>query len=354
MHKVSIVIYSLSIGGAQKQAVSDANLLKEQGYSVTVICGKHGELEDALHKSIRVVCLHAKSQLDAIWKMIIHLMKHRYDVLHAHMFWAQKITAIPAFLTSHKLIFNEHGLGNWRKWYHRILMRFISIFADKVICSCELNCKLRHEKEHISWAKLQTVYNGFSLHDNAMDSFEIKERGKDFIIGFTGRFHEVKRIHTFTSLVHLLSNKIPSLKCLLVGEGPELEKLSSAIQGQNMGDYFMLPGFQGDMTSYYRQFDVFVLPSRIEGFSLSLLEAGIYGVPALAYDVGGNREIIDDGKTGFILPDNDVSALADAIYDLYRNPEKCKQLGLEAREKVLQNFSPERRVRELKSLYQLF
>jgi glycosyltransferase involved in cell wall biosynthesis len=350
--KIAVIIYSLDHGGAEKQAVTDANALQEKGHQVTLLYNKPGELLETLHNEVSTKRIKPTSQITASLAFFFHLLRQRYDILHAHMFWAEKISAFPAFLTRHKLVFNEHGLGKWRRWYHRRVMQLISLCADKVICSCRLNCKLRHDKENIPANKLQTIYNGFFLQEEAKEAISQKQSTSAFTIGFIGRFHEVKRIHTFIDVASRLYTKIPSLKFILVGDGHENENFRKTLEEKGLADYFELPGFQSQTAKYYHQFDVFVLPSRIEGFSISLLEAGSYGIPAIAYDVGGNSEIIEHGKTGYIFRDNDVEAIAEHIYYLFQHPEERKSLGENARNKIFSKFTLENRIEKLEKLYQ--
>jgi glycosyltransferase involved in cell wall biosynthesis len=97
---------------------------------------------------------------------------------------------------------------------------------------------------------------------------------------------------------------------------------------------------------------VFVLPSRIEGFSVALLEAEASGIPAIAFDVGGNAEIIKNNITGFLLPDLNIDILVEKIIYLYENPQKRKEMGNEARNYIKSNFSNELRIKKLEKLYQ--
>lgn len=349
--KVAIIIYSLRYGGAEKQAVTDANSLAKGGFEITFFYHHFGDLYYFLDQKIRKIQIKGVFQISSSTHLFFHLLKNQFDVIHAHMFWAEKISTIPALITRQKLLFNEHGLGLWRKWHHRFIMKTISNYCIKIICSCELNKKIRQEKEKIKNEKLCVVYNSFSLSKPILKSSS-KEKYNSFIIGFVGRFDKVKRIQSFIEIAKQLIPRINTLKFILVGDGPEMHNMKQIIMKENLNDYFYLPGYKQDTETYYSSFDVFVLPSRIEAFSVSLLEAGFYGIPSIVYDIGGNSEIIEDGQTGYIVPDNRIDIITEKIFFLFKHPFRKTKLGEKAKQKVISKFSIDQRINKLIQIYE--
>jgi glycosyltransferase involved in cell wall biosynthesis len=351
--RILIIISSLEHGGAEKQAVLDANFLLKNGNEVTIAFRHEGDLFKLLDKNVKTYKFMSISSMLSSLELFWHLIFNKYSVIHTHMFWAAKVAAISGKLTGHKVIFNEHGMGLWRKWYHIKIVRFISRYAEKIIVSCDASRKIRLERENLEKNKLITIYNSFELDMINRDSESpVFEPGKKFIIGFVGRFHKVKRLEIFLELAERLLNRINEFRIILVGDGEERKKIEEEVRKKNLSEYFYLPGFDLDPTKYYSIFDVFVLPSRIEGFSVALLEAEASGIPAIAFDVGGNAEIIKNNITGFLLPDLNIDILVEKIIYLYENPQKRKEMGNEARNYIKSNFSNELRIKKLEKLYQ--
>jgi len=352
--KILIIINSLKPGGAEKQAVVDANALLQRGHQVTVAFHQYGEFNSLLDKDIKQYRIKKKNEILASFQLFCHLLFNKYDIIHSHMFWAEKVSTLPGKLTGHKLIFNEHGLGLWRKWYHILVMKFISIFADKIINSCDATKNIRLKREKINKYKLITVYNSFELKTNKKDIGplnQFSEDEKEFIIGFVGRFNYVKRLEFFLQIAEILKDKIAKFKIVMVGDGEESKKIKEEILKRNLKNYFYIPGFVLNTAWYYNIFDIFVLPSIREAFSVSLLESGASGITTIAFDVGGNSEIIKDGITGFIIPDGDIDLLVKRIVYLYENPDKREMIGQSAKEYISSNFSIDKRVINLEKLY---
>ena len=105
---------------------------------------------------------------------------------------------------------------------------------------------------------------------------------------------------------------------------------------------------------YYKQADIYVLPSYAEGLPMSILEAASYGLPIVATRVGGIPEIIDDGVNGFLIDPGDKGALTDRLLRLIENPELRSQMGRAAYQKVKEKFDVDTVVKQLDSLYQEF
>ena len=101
-----------------------------------------------------------------------------------------------------------------------------------------------------------------------------------------------------------------------------------------------------------RRFSVFVLPSRAEGISNTILEAMASGLPVIATDVGGNRELVVDGETGFLVPSGDAGAIAGRLTWYRENPDALARHGRAGRERVLREFSLDVMVENYRRLYQ--
>jgi len=125
---------------------------------------------------------------------------------------------------------------------------------------------------------------------------------------------------------------------LLLGDGPERPALEVLSHDLEIADRVRFAGFQPDVRQYLPLMDLFVLSSRSEGLSIALLEAMAMGVPAAVTDVGANREVIDDGRAGFLLSDHE-SDWADQLRDILGDPDRLQAVSHAARVRVAQHYS---------------
>jgi glycosyltransferase involved in cell wall biosynthesis len=128
----------------------------------------------------------------------------------------------------------------------------------------------------------------------------------------------------------------------------ELARLSSALPGASRA---IILGFRDDVAALSALFDVFVLPSEIEGFSLALLEAMARGLPCIATDAGGNREALGDGA-GIVVPSRDPDALAKALISVVRSADGGSDMGTRARRRALSEFDVSRTIARTEALYE--
>lgn len=361
MH-ILILIDTLSFGGAEKQAVNDANALSRKGLSVSVAYFTTGSLVEELLPKIITINIDQESYHSKIIALIRIIKGHKIDLIHAHMFRAEIVAAIAGRITGALVVFNEHGLGLWRKWYHRFVFRLASMFSHKVLCASDACRHLRLQLEMLPTHKLKTVYNSFkpfpiksinnsklTLSEKIFSSLDIKEM--DFIfIGYVGRFDTVKRLNLFIDLAKNLRED--RIIFILVGDGNDRNRIKRLIKREGLEHHFYLPGFVHNPREYYELFDIFILPSKRESMSLALIEAGGYAIPAVAFDVGGNREVIAHGETGFLLADGDHEGLVCRVRELVEDRELRAVTGKNARAWMLAQFSESRRIANLISIYQ--
>lgn len=155
---------------------------------------------------------------------------------------------------------------------------------------------------------------------------------------FTGRLHPQK------NLDFLLASWPPvaaqtGAHLLLAGQGPDRDRLEARARALGVADSVDFLGAVADPAGLLRTVDAFVLPSVAEGMSNSLLEAMATGLPCLASAIGGNTDLIDDGRTGLLLPPDDALAWSAALIRVLRDPAEAGRLGAAARRRIEDEFA---------------
>jgi len=149
-----------------------------------------------------------------------------------------------------------------------------------------------------------------------------------------------------------LRKEFPEAKLLLAGDGPCRPKLESLAQELGIGDAVLFPGFVKDVENVYAALDVFLLPSFFEALNNSLLAAMAYEIPSIAFNKGALGEIIEDEKSGLLVSGPDVPEICTATKRILQSRDFAASLGREGRKRVETNFSSERMVDGMVSVYQ--
>jgi GalNAc-alpha-(1->4)-GalNAc-alpha-(1->3)-diNAcBac-PP-undecaprenol alpha-1,4-N-acetyl-D-galactosaminyltransferase len=157
-----------------------------------------------------------------------------------------------------------------------------------------------------------------------------------------GRLHEVKGFDLLLTAFSQIQAKYPDWHLTILGEGPMRSALEDLRSQLGLKDRVHFPGQVADVNAYLRQADIFVLSSRFEGFPMAICEAMACGLPVLAVNcLSGPSDIIRDGIDGVLVPANDIDALASGIEDLIANPDKRQRLA-QAAPQILERFGLER------------
>ena len=173
----------------------------------------------------------------------------------------------------------------------------------------------------------------------------------DRIIGCVGTLRSVKGHKYLIQAIPLILDKFPHTRLVLVGDGPlrsELERLAEKLK---VRERIMFLGYRPDVSELMNIFDIFILPSLSEGLSNVLLEAMAASKPVIATNVGGNPEVVEDGRTGLLVPPKDPKKIAEAVNELLDNKNKRLEMGKAGLERVKEKFSISKTVREYKEVY---
>jgi glycosyltransferase involved in cell wall biosynthesis len=167
------------------------------------------------------------------------------------------------------------------------------------------------------------------------------------VIGSLGRLDEQKG---FDVLIRALA-ELPTARAVIVGEGPERGALEALAREVGVAERLELVGWRDDARAWLGSFDVFVLPSRLEGFPLAVVEAMLAGTPVVATDVASVSEAVLHGRTGLLVRPDDPAALAAAIGELLGDHDRGRALAGAARERAHERFTSAQMVRSYMGIY---
>ena len=155
-------------------------------------------------------------------------------------------------------------------------------------------------------------------------------RPDDVVVGFSGRLSSEKAPETFLKIASALRHE-PRLRFIMTGAGPLAERIRSEANALPAGTRLDFLGLVDDVADYFSLYDIFVLPSRVDGRPMALLEALASGCAVVASSVGGVPALIEGAKAGILCPPDDVAAFAAAISAIARDPERLNELKRRAR-----------------------
>lgn len=171
------------------------------------------------------------------------------------------------------------------------------------------------------------------------------------VVGNVARLAEQKGHRTLIEAVPAVLERHPEARFVIAGEGELREEIEQL--AEPFGGHVSILGNRSDVADLLASFDVFAYPSRFEGLCLAVIEAQAAGVPVVATPVGGIRETVLDGETGFLVPIGDAAALAERISYVLDHPEEAHRVADEGRRRARARFSQERMVAETLALYEI-
>jgi glycosyltransferase involved in cell wall biosynthesis len=275
---------------------------------------------------------------------------HRIDIVNSHASRDRHVTIYSKkiFRMRSKLIHTRRNLplmsGGWLQG------RFYGWGADRLIAVSQA-VKDSLVASGVPSRKVSVVRNGIVLSRYGdVPEEKIRNLRRDLGLELGDRIiGVVSRLKDHPVLLRALGLLDPSIKVILLGVRRN-EKLEKMRKDLNLGNRIIYLGFLDEIIPYFPLFTISVLPSRIEGFSRSILESMVMGVPVVASDAGGNREAIEHGRTGFLFPPEDHEALARYIRRLMEDPQLRRSLSERGRERVLQ-FDVSRTVERAEQVY---
>src|SRR5690606_12181771 len=283
------------------------------------------------------------------------------DIIHGAVFEGVTMAAINGWIKKVPvIILEETSFPIYRTWKGNLLMKLFSKIATKVIgVSPATSEEYLKGKLKLPDNKIVLINNGVALPrevseqelGKAKEKYGIQEN--DFVIGTTGRMlnDSNKRYSDLIKAFAEFSLGKENVKLLLVGDGPEREGYQRIVENLGISDKVIFSGYQSDVSLYYGMMDIFALVSAHESFGLVLAEAMLNKLPVIATRVGGMKYIVGEGQTGFLVEVGDIKSVVKKFEILYKNQELRIQMGWAGFEKASKEFTEEKYVERIISLY---
>ena len=359
---IAHIFLTLKIGGMEKVGIDLIEKLDPRKYENHIIClDELGSLgQQLVDKGYSIAVFHKGMgfKVKVIWKLVRYFKKNHIKIVHtnnpAPHFWG----GIAAWLAGVKVrIHTKHG-RNFSHMPRRVLLnRFSAFFSTKVITVSGDVARLTIDVEKVPRKKVKIIYNGIDVEhfkDDGFDQSYKKSLGfpmDSYIIGSIARFNRDKDFETLVEAFAKIYTKYPHAWLLLVGGGETLSDIKQLVNDLGLNQRVIFTGYRSDIKELLSLMDMYVLSTHTEGISISLLEALAMEKPAIATNVGGNGEIIEDRQNGILVPENDSDALAQSMATLIDNPELAREYGRKGRETVIEKFSLQNLVKEYEAIY---
>ncbi|HXW89059.1 MAG TPA: heparinase II/III family protein [Terriglobales bacterium] len=366
--KIFFLLDSLAVGGTETQAVELASRLDPERYDVTLGCirARGPLLAKLAGTAVSVREFYPRGGVDSargVYQMLrlaMFLGWGGFEIVHTHDLYsnllgipAAVLARVPVILSSRR----DLAHFDWYQSGRRVWLRRLQNLSDAVLTNARAIREALIAEDRFAAEKVRVIYNGVDV-----ERFGRESRSRDWLVPgggqekwvvLVGNMHSDVKGHPalIAAAVHVVRD-FPETRFVLIGEGGQRKDFERQVNQLGLERHFSFLGHRDDVADILACCDLAVLPSRFEGLPNAVLEYLAAGLPSIVSSVGGNAEIVEDGKTGLLVPPEDSSALAEALLRLLRQPDWAASLGKNGREYVASHFSFPRMMAATEELYE--
>ena len=334
MKKLLIFGYTMEMGGAEKALLDTINYLSDKCEIDLYLLEKKGSLLDNLPKNIN------------IYQMKNNLFS--YVLFRYIPFFRKKYINKIANKKDYQYVFGymEGRCGNWvadikknikkYAWIHNDVLKYhigisdkeaVNTYnnVDKVICVSKDAKKIFCKKYNIKENRVEVIYNFIDEDTILKKANEFKVNNKEYTFVNVAKMRDQKRQDRLVKAALYLKEKGYKFKIQLIGDGPNLEKITKMVNDNNLLDVVEILGLKNNPYPYIKNADCFVLSSYMEGYGIVIKEALLLKKLIITTDVVGPREILEDGRYGIIVKNNDED-IKYKMEELLKNKKKYQKL----------------------------
>lgn len=359
-YRVLHVIDSLDLGGAQ---VVLENLIRHGDasrfeFEVAAMHGR-GQMWDrlaALGVPMYSLSHHHKVPL-YVPRLVAKFLSREFDVVHAHLLAANVIAKPIAAMCGVRVRINHDHcndkLTDPRRWALPA-DTFTNTLSTHIVAVSESTREFLVNHERVARDRVTAIHNGIDT-DAYQPRPDLRRASREkwglpadaFIVGGIGRLTYQKNFELFLNIAAQIQNAF----FVIGGTGEDEAALRAQVARLGFGERVKFLGYVGDMPSLWPALDCLLLTSRYEGLPITILEAMACGVPIVASNLDGMREILRDGENASLLPPGEVEPFVNAVRDLIDRPAEASRLSGAALATVRADYSASRMARDVEAIY---
>lgn len=349
-----------TLGGGERIVLRLAEMLPQYGYRASILTFAIDPQSPIvkvrpcpvyvlpLQRTYDITALRASFELRTFLKL--HQVQIVQTFFESSDLWAGFITKA---MSRAKLIWSRRDMGILRTGKHHAAYRLMARAPDAVFAVSEQVRRHCIDVDRIDPDRVLTIHNGIDLSDWISAPQTAKASGR-LHITTVGNIRRVKGHDIFLKAAAIVLSQYPEVDFSIAGDVLEddyFSELQGLVRALNLSKHFRFAGGITNLREHLSAADIFVLPSRSEGFSNAIVEAMAASLPVVATNVGGNAEAVMEGVTGFLVAPDDPESLAAAITRLAGDPSSAKAMGLAGSARVAERFTTEAMMKQITAAY---
>jgi glycosyltransferase involved in cell wall biosynthesis len=357
MNRVAFLLGNLTDGGSETKTVRLANRLAGSEFSVHIIyLGEPHTLRPAIDESVTVEFLDRRSKYSyrALRNLRAYLDSNEIETVFCVNQYALAYGWPACRLSGRKPrcigSMNTYDVISLRDRLFMLIYGYILRRCDLVVFGSEAQQDLWLRKYRLRRDRADVIYNGVDVRhfresqaESELTRQSLGIEDDAIVVGCIAQLRPEKSHVDLLMAMNMLAQTDDSkIRLLLVGDGPEAQRLKEYADANNLSSRAIFCGRAADVRPYLALMDIFAMPSTVENFSNAILEAMTVGLPVVCTAVGGSEEIVTHGETGITYPRHDIRALVEALRSLAADRGKREQMGARGAARIQDMFSIER------------
>ncbi len=364
--RIRVCLLSDTVGldaGTERQVVETAKRLHADRFDVHVVC-----LEDSPQlQSLKGIChiavfptnsaknLKGVSQAAQFRR---YIGQHKLQIVHAYMNKTAAFAVMSAVGARHIVVTSRLNTGYWYTPAMRRFFRLLNTRTDAIMANSEEAKRIAVETEGLPPDKVHVVYQGVDMDRfrrglgdaTAAEKLGVPRNAR--VVGIVANLRPVKDHALFLRTAKIVAEQVEDAVFLLAGRGELYQELCGLAKELGIRERVFFTQGEGNIMDYLARMSVGCLTSFSEGFSNAIMEYMAAGMPVVAINVGGNRDAIIEGETGFLVADRTPEAFAEPLVRLLRDEGLRVKMGEAGYRRCVENFEVGKTIGQLEEFYE--
>ena len=363
--RIGVCLLSDTVGitaGTERQVALTAKWLDKTKFDVHVCCFEASPQLSEIGEHCQTAVfplqvLHSWQGLREIDRFRNYVRRNHIRIVHAYMNKSAIFAVLSALFSDVIVVTSRLNRGYWYTPKSRTMFRMLNLGTTHIMANSEDAKQIAVEEERLPPGKVAVVYQGVDmgmfrrgLGDPAVcESMGIPHDWP--VVGIVANLRPVKDLPLFLRAASIVAHELPRVGFLVIGGGELLGELQGLAAELGLQDRVFFTRGQGRVVDYLARMSIGCLSSQSEGFSNAIMEYMAAGLPVVATDVGGNREAIVDGETGYLVRERSPEAFAKPMLHLLKHEDERHRMGQNGFQRCLERFELSKTIKDLEDFY---